>query len=352
MKKVLLFASALVCTTTFAQDCSKIFISEYVEGFGNNKALEIYNPTSAPVQLSEYFLQRYSNGATVASPQGSFQAKSIQLPSYSLQPYEAYIIVLDRHAGNSAPDDPAVWTELYTMADAQLCSDYDVNNVMNFNGNDALILAKGNASNLTSPTPILCDVFGKIGEDPENTSLSTNGWSSVAPYIMTSGNPMDRVVTENHSMIRKTTILKGVTTPIVPSFNPLAEYDSIPPSLPKLDEFGDTVFQADGVTPQWVGNWGSLGWHSCNCDPSASVQEVTVESATIYPNPSNGIFYVKGSEAISSVEVYNSLGQKIKNVDTKSKQIIAIDLDSKAGLYLVKLSDSNGKSVTKRVIVK
>ena len=39
---------------------------EYIEGWSNNKALELYNPTNAAVDLSDYRLERYSNGATAA----------------------------------------------------------------------------------------------------------------------------------------------------------------------------------------------------------------------------------------------------------------------------------------------
>ena len=42
-------------------DCG-IFISEYIEGSGFNKALEIYNPTSIPVSLVDYQLANCSNG--------------------------------------------------------------------------------------------------------------------------------------------------------------------------------------------------------------------------------------------------------------------------------------------------
>ncbi len=45
-----------------AQECSDLFISEYVEGSGNNKAIEIYNPTNSAIDLSTYQLVRYSNG--------------------------------------------------------------------------------------------------------------------------------------------------------------------------------------------------------------------------------------------------------------------------------------------------
>ena len=35
-----------------AQDCSELFISEYLEGSGNNKGIEIYNPTTQPIELA------------------------------------------------------------------------------------------------------------------------------------------------------------------------------------------------------------------------------------------------------------------------------------------------------------
>ena len=47
--------------------CSDLFISEYVEGSGNNKALEIYNPTANSIDLSAYTIARYSNGSQNAS---------------------------------------------------------------------------------------------------------------------------------------------------------------------------------------------------------------------------------------------------------------------------------------------
>ena len=45
---------------------TELFISEYVEGSSNNKALEIYNGTGAAVDLAAdgYSVQLYSNGTT------------------------------------------------------------------------------------------------------------------------------------------------------------------------------------------------------------------------------------------------------------------------------------------------
>ena len=50
MKKLYSITCALffVSASAFSQ-CNDLFISEYVEGSGNNKALEIYNPTNEAI---------------------------------------------------------------------------------------------------------------------------------------------------------------------------------------------------------------------------------------------------------------------------------------------------------------
>src|SRR5262249_5581667 len=45
-----------------------LLISEYVEGSGSNKYIEVYNGTGASVNLSGYQLRLYANGAAIGSP--------------------------------------------------------------------------------------------------------------------------------------------------------------------------------------------------------------------------------------------------------------------------------------------
>ena len=62
MKKLLLsFTATVFALSMFAQ--TDLIISEYVEGWSNNKALEIFNPTDAAINLNGYRITRYSNGA-------------------------------------------------------------------------------------------------------------------------------------------------------------------------------------------------------------------------------------------------------------------------------------------------
>jgi len=55
--------TASVTTTTASSVINELFISEYVEGSGNNKAIEIANFTGVPVDLSNYSIKKQINGA-------------------------------------------------------------------------------------------------------------------------------------------------------------------------------------------------------------------------------------------------------------------------------------------------
>lgn len=340
--------------SAFAQDCTKIFISEYVEGWGNNKAIEIYNPTDQPVNMSEYFLQRYSNGSTTASAQGAAEAKTIQLTG-TIPAKGTVVYVLDKRDPNGTGQEAPVWDELAAKANHFLCPVYATNNVMYFNGNDALLLGKGNATNPMNQGTVIHDIFGKIGEDPEATSNAAfNGWTSVSPFNGTSGNANDKVVTEDHSMIRKPGIKKGYTPtpPVGATFNPLLEWDSIPAVVPRLDENGNPILNSQG-NPVVDGNWSSLGWHACECDPaSLGVDAMNLDEIKLYPNPTTGAFTISGLEKVATIEVYNSLGQEVTTIRNNTQATVSFDLTEKAGIYMVTVTDRSGRSATQKVIVK
>ena len=113
---------------------SDIFISEYIEGGSFNKAIELFNGTGATVDLGAglYTLELYSNGA--ASP-----SQSVAL------------------SGTIADGD--VFVLAHGSADAAVLAEADLidSAVINFNGDDAVVLRKDGA---------VIDAFGQIGVDP------------------------------------------------------------------------------------------------------------------------------------------------------------------------------------------
>ncbi len=123
---------------------SDLFISEYLEGTGNNKAIEIYNPGSSPINLSAYELVLYGNGSATAS-------NSLSLTG-SINPGDVYVIA-----------NPSAGSSILAQADV-------TSTVCTFNGDDAVALLKNGS-------PV--DVVGVIGVDPgTNWSVSTGGATS------------------------------------------------------------------------------------------------------------------------------------------------------------------------------
>lgn len=121
--------------------CSDLYISEYLEGTSQNKAIEIYNPTPFDVNLSEYTISTYNNGNTSPTNQ--------QVLSGTLTSEDVYVIT---HSDASA----------LILAEADESS-----GISWFNGNDAIALYHND---------VLIDILGVIGEDPgESTPWDVNG---------------------------------------------------------------------------------------------------------------------------------------------------------------------------------
>jgi hypothetical protein len=82
-------------------------------------------------------------------------------------------------------------------------------------------------------------------------------------------------------------------------------------------------------------------------------EEVLPIGATIYPNPSSGLFTVttlNASESIT-IEVYDLLGKRVFN-QTDAKAKTTIKLEEREGVYLVKITSGDQTSVKKVVLRK
>lgn len=315
MKNVLFSALAIsLATVSQAQDCADLFISEYVEGWSNNKAIELYNPTANPIDLSAYRLERYSNGSTTAQ-----NNQRLDL-SGTIEPYDVFVIVIDKRDPDGTGQEAPVWDELQAVADAFECPIYDENNAMYFNGNDALVLRKINGNQVI-------DTFGKIGEDPGNPT-DGGGWNNVPPSFAWSLNG-EIAWTTDHNMIRKSTVLSGDINPI-DAFNTEVQWDSIP-----------------------ANTFENLGFHICDCNVN-SVDESGGIEFSVYPNPSeDGSITLNSATEIRRVLITAMNGRRIADERGNFQSGIRFDIaDQPAGIYLVQVWDLNGNTDRRRIVLK
>ncbi len=343
MKKTLLFVGVLLCSVNVVKaQCSELFISEYVEGWSNNKAIEIYNPTAQSINLGNYIVARASNGTALDAVQVKY---AVQL-SGTIAPYSTYVGVVDLRDPSGTGQTAPIWDSLEVKADGFYSPVYNTNSTFYWNGNDAIMLLKGlltgsSTTTLVSINPPLSivDIFGKIGEDPG----VNNGWTSVSPYT-----GAGKSVTLDHSLIRKPNVLKGVVDDAIAYFNPLAEYDSIP-AVTYVVQNGDTIRNND-LSPKLFGNWFSLGTHECNCEPASLKEVLNKSTVSIYPNPSKGSFIVKGISENSKVELINSLGRVVDQIYVYSSEFISFD-NLNRGIYLLKITSEFDEQLIRKIVI-
>jgi predicted extracellular nuclease len=187
-------ALPLIGPSAVRAQSSDLFISEYIEGSSFNKAIEIYNGTGAAVDLTAggYRLELYTNGSSAVS-----QAMSL--------------------TGTLADDDVLVIA--HGSAASEILAVTDVTNavVINFSGNDALVLRAGGAGGT------VIDAIGQVGFDPGAQ------WG------------IDPVSTTNNTIRRKATVTDGDTVE-TDAFDPSAEWDG----------FAENTF--DGLGSHTVGD--------------------------------------------------------------------------------------------------
>ena len=149
-----------------------VFFSEYVEGTGNNKALEIVNTTATSFQLGDCQIDRYQNGSSTAA------VPTVVLDTFSLQPGNVYVLC------NAA------------FSQTTLCDQTDAN--VSHTGNDAVVLVCNG---------VVRDAFGVVGVDAV--------WGT-SPTI-----------SQDATLRRKCSVHEGDPSTTDP-FDPATEWDGFP----------------------------------------------------------------------------------------------------------------------------
>src|SRR5262245_10996253 len=189
-------AVALMGSSSARPASTELFFSEYVAGTGNNKALEIYNGTGAPVNLGTagYAVQIFADGGTTPltlSLTGTIAAGDV--------------FVLAQSGA-----DPAI----IAQADRQV--------TLTFNGNDAVVLAR------FTPTRHVVDAIGQVGFNP-GTEWGTG-----------------TTTTANHTLRRKGTVEAGDTNEL-DAFDPALQWNSFPVNT--FDGLGSHTVGAEDAAP-------------------------------------------------------------------------------------------------------
>ncbi len=259
---------------------TELFISEYIEGSSNNKAIEIYNGTGAAVNLASggYNIQMYFNGNPAAG-------LTINL------------------TGTVAAGD--VYVIAHSSANAVILAQADQTNGSGwFNGDDAVVLRKGTT---------IIDAFGQIGFDP-GTEWGTG-----------------LVSTADNTLRRKASVCAGDPNGADP-FGPAAEWDGF-----ATDTFGGlgahsascsanqpVTVACGGTLSVWLGE--SNTREVTATDPDGTVTTLALTSVT--PTP--------GAGTISRTAFSPATG-----VGGTATATVTVDASVPAGSYSVLMTASN-----------
>ena len=128
-------------------------------------------------------------------------------------------------------------------------------------------------------------------------------------------------------------------TPEIESIAGLALYwDLFGRSIPIHNKVEQLIMDEDG-------EYYYLDFHYSSTD---GLDEPTENPLTVWPNPAKDFVRIEGTEA-SEVQVYNALGQMVKTVKGSNE----INVSGLAeGVYMLRITDADGKSHAARIVVK
>ena len=281
-RRLILAASALLTLlaglpTPAAAAPTELFFSEYVEGTGFNKALEIFNGTGAPVDLAAgpYNVFMYFNGSTTATRNIPLVGTVANGDVHVLAPASAFAI----HPVADQIDGSDTW----------------------FNGDDAVVLRKGTT---------IVDVIGQVGFDPGSE------WGTGLTSTM-------------DNTLRRKSSIQGGDTNQSDAFDPAAEWDGFATNT--FDGLGSHSVGNDPVIANCGGalvtDQGTAATRTVTAsDGDGRVVDIAISSVTPSPAP--------GSITLGNLQPAPAVG------GTASADV-TVDQDTPAGSYSVAITATN-----------
>lgn len=352
MNKVYTLAGLLLLATggpALAQG-TELFLSEYDEGAhpsgatacpntpgsqGNEKALEIFNPTTSTVPLDKYSIRRYSNGTTTA-----FEEERLQPTTgpATLATGGTYVIA-----------NPTATLGIIVAAANQLSAAYQtaaapnvlaVGGTVYFNGDDAMALVRWTGAAAGQGTPIIIDILGIVGDRPAPRMGSTQGrWSgadSTGIFVETANQSLRR----RHWVSGGNTTWNLITNPglTTTDYNPGEEWEAYGFAFPPPPGVADPCAQSytDLGTHTYTGPRGVYG--------ATGLLEEFNNSISFYPNPAHGrvnLALAKGK--VGMLTILNGTGKSIV-VRPGAAEQTTIDVSSLTpGVYFVRCTSADGQ---------
>ncbi|MEU7920572.1 lamin tail domain-containing protein [Micromonospora zamorensis] len=282
-----------VAPTAASAAPTDLFISEYVEGSSNNKAIELFNGTGAAVDLTAggYQLQLYFNGSTTAT--------TIALTG-SVAAGDAFVFA-------SASAGAAILAQADQTTGASL-----------FNGDDAIVLRRG--------TTVL-DSIGQVGVDPGTE------WGA------------GTTSTADNTLRRLPTVAAGDTDPS-DAFDPAAQWAGFP-----VDTFdGLGAHTVDGGGPVEVPATLTCGGPLVTAAGTAATREVTATDPddTVVDLAVTGVSPTPTTGSITRTAVTPAEG-----LGGTARATVGTSADLTAGAYTVTLTatDADGGTASCALVV-
>lgn len=260
-----------------------LFISEYAEGSSNNKYLEIYNPTTANVDLANYAIASVGNDPTIIDRHEYFETFS-DGASISLAPGATYVWANSSASSQEITDAVAASGETGAVY---------------FSGDDGYALVKGSEDSY-----VVLDIIGDFKGDPGA------GWTVAGISEATNAK----------TLVRRDYITKG------------------------NNDWSSSV-GTNATDSEWVvldqNDFRFVGSHP-HTDAVLSTFSFENQLIEVYPNPVDTKLNFSGLTTPVQATVFDMLGKR----QLQSEVINTLDVSQlKSGLYMIEIKNENSAKV-------
>lgn len=350
MKKLYVLAGALLASTTVFAQGHDLFFSAYNEGAhqsgsippnggpasnGQEYAIQIFNPTTATIDMGQYSVGRYNNGgSTIFQEEQCKRNKPNATVANTLSSGDVFVIGSERA---TLPDILNNWDQQSAPYTSSAPTVISAGGPVTFNGNDAMVLRRWTGGVAGQGTGVIVDLIGVIGQDPAGGAWFTNTTDPITGATIT-------VSTKNMSLKRKGHIENGIKTNPNPATYQVGDewdvYSAWNGTGDPTGWFAQSYANLVSHAADFTGTYGSYA--------PLGVLEDFNNALKLFPNPANKEVTIQVEKKVSSITIINALGQNINVTPTSPAQKeFKVNVSSlKAGMYFVKFVSGDDYKMT------